>query len=265
MLIHKREEASLHKFSELSGPLSTPAVGVDMGLFGVSEEALLKTPTSTRFPSGFSKEGFHIWQVLFTDREDRRAINAQADFATRWKCAIKLYMIRCKEQGINPFPVNRNRVDNLSLIDFLSKARHKLITYVDTTDLLGIFKIIRGTTKRMYFRDTNRFTVRSIADAKSPLKNVADLHKLLASFSFVPQPDNSWQRRIASNIRITVSPLTTTKVRIGYEIDGCQALHYPNAEKLPSNAQVISYIEKMIWLPIIRGSRFNALGTHTLW
>jgi hypothetical protein len=246
---------------QLSADTSDNAA-LDIQLLGVPADWADRQPTATRFPQSFSNESSIIWQKMFSDAEFTTSIRKELTIPLQWKFAFKLFMRLCEEKGVQPFTSERNRVDNSSLIGFIKTSRIRLADFFNSTRLFEVLRIVRGSQKRKYDVGYSKFGLQSSIRVKCPFRTISDLEKYLYAHKFVKEPNSSYKKIITPNCIVHVNATFINRVEVSFVITGNQSVFMGTKFKLPTRKQVQSFCDTIIFLPIIRAHRINAIGNN---
>lgn len=244
---------------ELSADTSDPKA-LDLTLLGVPENLVSLQPTATRFPTSFSNESSQIWSKMFSNEDSLAQIRSGISIGEQWKLAFRLFMNLCDENGVSPFSSQRNRVDNSSLISFLKTSRIRLVQFLNESHMLTVLRIVRGKQVRKYDVGHSKFEVNVSALVRSPFRTMSDLEKYLFGLKFVRSQNSSYKRRITPNCVIYVNAQFINRLKVSYFIKGNQSLFMGTKFDLPTQRQVQSFADTIIFLPLIRSHRVRSIG-----
>ena len=238
--------------------------GIDLYLLGVPAQYHDKFPSIGAFPQKFNADARDIWLRLLKDEDFVEMAKTFELPAERWNYTIQIFLKWCSDEGISPFESIVDRTDNNRIIDFLLSARLKVIKYLDRIKLLEVVTMYKPY--RVYMRKDHGFVVQSYIE----LRGFGDLSKFEQylqhrQVGFVRTAGGKWQHVINSNLRMFVKIINSNRAQLWYEISVGSSVYYPGAEKKTVTIkQYNSFIDRTIWLPIVRAHRFRSIKKPSL-
>lgn len=234
----------------------------DLTLIGVPEGLQSRAPSVISFPQQFNKDTRIIWKEVMESEKFKNLI-ARLPTDEQWYQAILHYLNLCEEKGFMPFSSNTTQQDkNDAAITYLTSARIAMVKFANSIglfdkekDRIRLYKAVRD-----YVRRENGFSVVSWAYSRPILDPTFEKWLMQApSPRFIRSTDLKLVKMIQPNCHMWVKYINSTRITVGYEIQIGTAVSVPG-KRLPTKKEVESFIDRNIWLPIVRSHRFKGVG-----
>lgn len=234
---------------------STPNSLPSLALIGVPENMQDKAPGVTSYPSKFSQEGRRVWEALFRDETFQYDFKQCSSAEDKWYFAIVRFLDACGDASITPFANATEQDRNDAAIQYLTAGRMDLVRFADE---VGFFeKVSLGKVTTTYRLKDYGFRVASSAQIrklKDPL-----FEKWLTTPPlprFLRTGDMLYSKHIRSNVNMWVRYVNSARITVGYEIDIATSVSV-SGKRLPTRKEVDSFIDRVIWKPVLRAHRFK--------
>jgi hypothetical protein len=227
----------------------------DLSIIGVPEASQKRWPTVTGYPRKFSSEALCVWKDMVESDEFKQAIKVWGTKDLAWHNAIQMFLSLCEDRGVFPFPNNTDTTRAEFVQDFVRRARLKLVAFADES---GVFQHLRVKRAfREYVRKDTGLVINCWAEVY-PVRDPSVEAWLTKSPMprFIKHPDSRYMKMVQSNVNMWVRWLNTSRIIIGYSIEIHGTINLPG-KKTPKRKEVDAWIDRTIWLPIVRAHRFN--------
>lgn len=225
---------------------------------GVTEIQQARTPTAEAFPLAFNPNNKSEWTAAVHE------LVTTGEPETDWGLTIRRYVELCAARGVYAFQsVHQTRNDQIS--DYLRDRRRAFIHFINISHFFDTVKL--RTTERKVTVTDRGFVLQ--VDATATIKDPS-FEKWLTKMPMprfdIVRHDGRYTKAIqdgllmyAYNERQSNSP---ERWHVGYEIT-CPI--YPDLpdQHLPSRAELENFVLNILWMPLLRGMRPNAM-THRL-
>jgi len=226
----------------------------DLNTIGVPDDQQVQWPQVVAYPSRFSDEAFPVWEEVLEDPVFSKRIHLTSrDLA--WNSVILEFLSRCSDRGINPVPGGAQTGPNAFVKD---GARRGRIFVVDYCDEIGLFEKLQVRyAYREYIRTEDQITFYSWA-TMFPISDPT-FDKWLTSLPMPRFMRHNRSRLVATirpNVRLWVNCINLYRVVVGMEIDVKGHVEIPG-NPVPTRQEVDDYIDRLIWMPLVRSIRFD--------
>lgn len=227
----------------------------DLSIIGVPEAAQGRWPTVTGFPRKFNPDALCVWKELVESDEFKQQMKAWGTKDLAWHKAIQEFLSLCEEKGVFPFPNNTDTTRNEFIQDFVRRARLKLVHFADES---GIFQHMRV---KKAFREYVRKDTGLIINCWAEVFAIKDpgFEKWLTTSPmprFIRHPDLRYMKMVQPNVNMWVRVLNQSRITVGYSIEISGTVNLPG-KKTPKRKEVDAFIDRTIWLPVVRAHRFK--------
>ena len=242
---------------QASNPLNNNPGMTDLSIIGVPSAQQKNLPTVTGYPRKFSGEALPVWTKMLQDPVYKNEIRSEGDPDKVWHNTIIEFLKRCEAEGLVPFTGNTETTKNEYVFEFVNRSRIDLVAYFDEVGFFERVKIRKAY--REYLRNDSMLTIQSWAEL-TPVKDMS-FEKWLVQ---VPLPrfhksvDNRYVRMIQPHIMAWVRYLNPARVTVGFDIQVAGTINIPG-KKTPKRKEVDAFIDKTIWLPIVRAHKIDAI------
>lgn len=221
----------------------------ELSILGVDSA---KPPSASNFPRKFNREAFAIWKQVLEE------------VATRdWYTVIPAYLKACDRAGVFAFKESTVTDNNEIVAAFLAKARQQIVRYFNEAQIFNNAKLTR-VTNREYRVNRDNLTIRVEGEIK--LTDPTATAWLLSN----PVPGmrksadvvqkNHFSKSIQAHLEVWVRLAPGGKAYAGFSIF-CHTVPIMNGMKrMPTKNQMNGFIEKNLWLPLVRQHRINKTG-----
>ena len=230
----------------------------DLTMLGVPEGLQERAPSIPSYPRRFNADARFIWKQMIQDKDFQTRMRALDTFPLMWHCAIVEFLTRCNEFAATPFSDTTLQNQNDNAITALQSARISLCKFVDGIGLFEKIKIQKAwrdyKIREKGFAIYAWATVRRVADPSfEKWLTQAPTPRLTRSI------DLKYRKMIQPNVEVWVRFPVNTRVMVGYEILIAHPISIPG-KRLATRKEIDAYIDKSIWLPLVRSFRFKNLG-----
>lgn len=226
----------------------------DLSIIGVPTTSQDRWPTVTGFPRKFSSEALPVWKELVESQEFKSNLSVWGTKDLAWHKAIQLFLGACEDKGVFPFPGNTDTTRNEFVQDFVRRGRLALVKFANTS---GLFKACKPRKVwREYVRKDTGLVINCWAEM-FPVKETNFEKWLTTSPSprFVRVPGR-YQKMVQPNVNMWVRYLNASRVTVGFSIEVTGTINIPG-KKTPKRKEVDAFIDRTIWLPIVRAHKFD--------
>ena len=239
------------------GKLSLPRSLPNLSLIGVPEGQQNRAPGVMSYPDRFNPDARNIWKEMFQDEMFVANLRATENPDTQWHSAIIEFLKRCEMFGAVPFINVTHQEQNDAAMSALSSARISLKKYVDGIGLFDKIKIFKAC--REYKVKERGLEVTAWADVRPVLDPYFEKWLVTApSPRFTRSTDLKYVKMIQPNVTFWVRYVNSTRITIGYEIQVASPISVPG-KRLATRKEIDNFVDRVIWLPIVRTHRFIAL------
>jgi antitoxin component of RelBE/YafQ-DinJ toxin-antitoxin module len=231
--------------------------GVDLFMLGVPERFHGGNPSIASFPARFNEHGRKVWEDMLKSQEYLLGVRGMNPDA-RWNLAIRLYLRNVAEQGFNPFNDSTERSDNNDVMSWLRNARHKVVRFINRTDIFKVLSANRleGTWVTVHQEDGYLLLTSYIAVEWEGTHY--DLDQYLRTLSFVPYSTKEGSvlyKFIDPTVRLYCKIRNSAYAVLYYEIKVGGNIYFPSDIK-PTKGVYHQFIYKNIWEPLVIAERF---------
>jgi hypothetical protein len=234
----------------------------DLSIIGVPDSCQNRNPTVTAFPKKFNKDSQKVWIALIQDKEYQAKVRVWGDLDLIWHNTLQDFLSLCEDAGVFPFSNNLDTSSNQYVIDFVRRARIALVQYANEAGIFERVKIRKAY--REYVRKENGLTLTSWADIYPLKDDNLDFEKWIQTSPFprmLKHVDNKYVKMVQPHVRMWVRYINKSRVRIGFDIDVIGQISVPK-KNLANRKQVDAYIDRFVYLPVIRSHRFKHVRTR---
>lgn len=228
----------------------------DLSIIGVPLSQQRDWPTIAGFPRKFNRLALPMWADVLEDAEFVRQATALGNKDATWNLAIQEFLQRCEDVGVMPFPGNTDISQNQYVQSYVKRSRLELVNFVER---VGMFKRLHvRSVYRQYTRDEEGITFHCWAEL-FPVLNFPDFRQWLVTSPwprFIKTVDNKYVKVIRPNVNMWVRYLNDSRITVGYSIKVIGTVNIPG-NKTPTRKEVDEYLDRTVWLPIIRAHRFR--------
>jgi hypothetical protein len=231
----------------------------DLTLIGVPTGLQDRAPSVISFPQKFNKDTRVVWKEVMDDDKFKAGLSRLSVDQMWYECILE-YLNRCEAQGFMPFSDTTQQEKNDAAISYLTSARIHLVKFVNSIglfdkDKIRLYKAIRDYVPREY-----GFSIVQWAYSRPILDPTFESWLLQApSPRFHRSTDMKVVKIIQPNVHLWVRYINSTRITVGYEINIGTAISVPG-RRLPSRKDVEAFVDRVIWLPIVRSHRFKGVG-----
>jgi hypothetical protein len=228
---------------------------MDLSIIGVPESAQNRWPTVTGFPRKFNPDALGVWKEMVESDEFKAKMRSWGSKDLAWHNAIQEFLGLCEDYGVFPFPGNTDTTRNEFVQDFVRRARIKLVSFADES---GIFKYMRVKKAfREYVRKDTGLIINCWADVYA-IKDPGFEKWLTTSPMprFIRHPDQRYMKMVQPNVNMWVRVLNQSRITVGYSIEIQGTINLPG-KNTPRRKEVDAFIDRTIWLPVVRAHRFD--------
>jgi hypothetical protein len=235
--------------------------GINPTLLGVSSRWIDSDPTASRMPPRLNPDCQDIWATILTGDlyiERRRALRSHE----RWSLAVQLFLRECDVQSINPFGNVLDNTSNNRIISRLTRSRLTVCKYLDNTALLNTFTV-RDAWREVKLTDKG-FILRSWAKATYEGMSAIQLEAMLRSPAYGFQPmatskGKTLAKMLDASVWVFVTIKNSMQVTLHYRMVIDQVVYHPGVERGKSITlpELRAWIERVIWLPIVRTHHYT--------
>lgn len=228
-------------------------------LLGVPENFQSRAPSAKLCPKKFTS--LKTWQGMFELEDFTTHINSLVDVEDKWKFAIQVYLKLCSDNDEDPFNDEVDRTDNTRIASYLARARRKIVTFMDATELFT--QVTIRFPKRFYGLNDKGFVVRGQATLRN-FKSAAHLVGLINNpkAKFIRSGSGTFQHVINSTTRIYIKVTNSVNALIWYEIR-CPIPPYIPSKKL-TKFKIELWIDRNLYLPVVRTNKFRTIRNRNL-
>lgn len=175
-----------------------------------------------------------------------------------WQYAVNEFLVECRKNDVLPFSTVTRQSLNDSTIAYLTRAREELVRFVDENEFFGPDRLRVRRACREYKRTQTGLFVHAFADCFYLEDPTFErwLTKAPAPRLLYSAQNRRYERAISANITVWVRYLAPTRIRIGYIIQVPSSVSIPGVQ-VPTKKQVDTFIDRLVWCPIIRAHRFR--------
>jgi len=239
------------KRARILKPKSLPS----LSLIGVPDSMQARGPFAASYPQRFNSDARNIWDKMFQDADFVSAVKSRDTVEDQWYWAITEFLKRCGDEGVLPFLNVTQQEKNDAAINSLSQARQSLVHFVDGINLFEKVKIQKAYFN--YILKDNGFKIRAWATLRPNFDPLFVKWLRTAPLPrFLPVGDDTYGRMITPNVHMWVRYLNGSRISLGYDIDIGSQVSVPG-KRLATRKEVDSFIDRVIWKPIVRGHRFK--------
>jgi hypothetical protein len=226
----------------------------DLSIIGVPNAAQNRWPTLTGFPQKFNKEALVVWKEVVESPDFKAQMKAWGTKDAAWHNAIIQFLSACEDKGVFPFPNNTDTTRNEFIQDFVRRGRISLVNFANES---GLFTQVRV---RKAYREYVRKDTGLVFSCWAELFPVKDpnFEKWLTTSPmprFLKHVDNRYVKVVQPNVNMWVRYLNPARVTVGFTIEVPGTINIPG-KKTPKRKEVDSWIDRVIWYPIVRAHRF---------
>lgn len=231
-------------------------------MLGVNPKYLDKAPRSHMFPDRFSPETRKHWDGIFNNKDFNSSLKAMPDTAAQWQSLIRKFISVCSENGCDPFS-SKPSMQESPAYRYLSSGRQKVCRYLDNIRLFEVVKF--SDVVRQYTRRDGAFKL----NVTAAITGYGELNNLVAYLTSRPvgfqKAGGLLVYKVDPTTMIYVDISRPSKARMGYEISIGVPVSHPKQDKEKiTNDKMNAYIEKNIWLPIVRAIKFSTMKKKAL-
>jgi hypothetical protein len=232
----------------------------DLSIIGVPTNSQKQLPTLSGYPRKFSPDALPVWTKMLQDPIYRAETRNQDNMDLAWHETIVEFLKRCEAEGVMPFANNTETTKNEYVFEFVNRARIALVKYYNEVGFFQRVKVRKAF--REYVRKDSGLIIRSWAN----LYTVKDM-EFEKWLTRVPLPrfhkgvDNRFTRMIEPHIMGWVRYLNPANVTCGFEIEVAGTVNIPG-KKVPKRKELNAWLDRTIWLPIVRAHRFDGVNNR---
>lgn len=228
--------------------LAKPRVLNDLSLIGVKDATL--QPTVSRFPSHYNPKALKYWTKALEE------YTKTDDHQQNWMICTKLFLTICRSKGVDPFDSAAASGNNDDIVRWLTKHRREAIRDLNSYSLFSRVSI--RAIKRTVKVSGSSFYVNNVATLKANSEDPTVARWLQEQ----PSPGFSLQGSKLMHKALNAATTVEVNLNVGqHETHGGTVSLTIWVPKLPrlgnSRSNLASYIEKNMWVPIVKANPFN--------
>lgn len=228
----------------------------DLSIIGLPPGFQGKPPTKDSFPDRFNQNAKKTWENLF--EPGFVLIEPNTNVANAWRLYIKHYISQCGLAGIDPFEIVNDTATNRSIISFLTAARRRITLLVDR---IGVFPLLRVRSIKRECLNTPKGLIINVKATTFGVDDSVELVEYLLDNGFRKRPEFRYSLYISPNIQFEIQVLNASRITVSYSIE---LLTRVFTIKPLAKAEFDAYVNKNLWLPIVRTHRFSTYPRITL-
>lgn len=231
-------------------------------MLGINDKYLGAPPRRTAFPDRFNPDSRKHWDNLFANKEFNATLKSSGDTLSQWQTVIRKFMSLCTEKGCDPF-ASKTAMGESPAYRYLSSGRQKVCKLLDSIRLFEVVKF--SDVVRQYTRRDSTFKLTTTA-AITGYGDLSNLTNYLTSRSVGFQKSGDMLvYKIDPSTCVYVDLSKPSRPRMGYDISIGVPISHPRAEREKiTNDKMNAYIDRNIWLPIVRAIKFATLKKKAL-
>jgi len=228
----------------------------DLSVIGLPIGFQNESPSADSFPNRFNKKAVGVWQSIFeAGFMDLSGLSTD----NQWRLSIKNYVSQCNLLGINPFEIKNDTTTNNSIVNFLTTARRRITRLIDRTEIFPNFLRIRSI-KRESTNTENGLSITTKAHTYG-VQDQPTFIKHLLDHGFRKRSEFKYDLYISPNIKFEIQILNSSRVFIKYTVEILTKVY--TGEPLSKN-DFNEFVNKKLWLPVVRANRFATYPRITL-
>lgn len=214
-------------------------------------------PKPERMPRAFNLSASREWKEALNSDIVRNAMKKRIERPKAWELAIRQFLAVCAKNGVYPF-TGKPDFEQMAT-RFLRNARHTLADYIKSSGLLSRMKI-KSVSRDVSLRYQN-FTINVVAKLR-PIEDPT----MSAWLTQRPQPGFASTRDgyLAKSVHAHVDvrfQVIRGEPTLSYHIHCVSPLRLADP-KYSSRAKMTEYVDKKLWLPLIREIRLEGAGSR---
>lgn len=232
---------------------------VDLSIIGVPLKYLSRFPVPGAFPQKYNLEAKPIWDKLVLDPAWEAELKTMR-LDRAWNKTLLEFLSRASDRGVIPFANSTDLAKNEYVKDFVTRSRRHIVDYVNE---IGLFKRVKiRKAFREYTRKTNGLVIRSwfepfvITDP-----GFESWLQQMPLPRFWKKDNKTYFRIVRPHVHMWVRFLNRNRVVIGFEINLVGTVNIPG-KKTPTKQEVTDFIDRTIYIPVIRAHRFRGVTTR---
>ena len=234
--------------------------GIDLYLLGVDEKWHNSNPSASSFPSRFNPQALSVWTTMLKSEEYFQLVKGK-DNKQRWSIAIQTFIKQSSTEGFDPFGSELTRVDNNAIISYLTNARNKVASFIDSVDL---FDVVTGkdpwtdiTPRAVGFKLRCNIALSWSGTAEDLRKYLT--HRSVGFTPFSTSEGSVLYKFVDSTVRLYCKIISRNRATLYYEIAVSSEVYFPAHQKKTKKAY-LEYLESTLWRPAIKARRMKNLG-----
>ncbi len=230
----------------------------ELTLIGVPEGLQSRPPMLGSYPRQFNADARFVWKKMLEDEAFKSQMKSADTPEDKWYMALKEFLARCEQLGVLPFNNITEEQKNDAVITSLQSARVELVTFANRIGLLEKLRITKAC--RDYKVKEKGFGIVSWAYCKY-VDDPTFEQWLTKSPSprFTRALDLKYSKMLQPNLLLWVRYPSPTRVTVGFEIQVASTVSIPG-KRLATRKEIDSFVDRVIWKPIVRAHRFNGVG-----
>jgi hypothetical protein len=239
-------------------PVHDPRL-TDLAIIGVPAQYRTQRPVYEAYPTKFLPGAFSVWELMLDSKEYGVKSSGQT-IDGAWHNAIQLFLAMCADLNVSPFADN-TEIPATEYVNYVArKYRIMLKRYVDSTRLL-VDKLKVRVAYREYVRTSTGLIISSWAEmfpytTQTRAEFESDLTDIKGP-RFLRYVNNHFVHVVVPDLQIWVKPINMYRIQMGFTIEVRDGTINIIGNKTPTRKEVDAYIDRQIWLPLLRQQRFD--------
>jgi len=228
---------------------------VNLQSLGVAARHHGKRPTKSAYPPRFNPDARKIWDKMMASKEFLGMMGALGTPESQWRMALSEFMKRARNANVVAVQDTSGASANKRIENYLGNGRRKLVAALDKTGLLSTARLMKP--HRLVAQRNSGFLITSSAELKVPtLSAYGDLVKQLSGHGFTMPRGGSLQRQVCPGVRVQLNRRPTLSYTVEVHQDPVIRVR---GNGVVSKKQFLSFVERRLWLPVVRANRFKTL------